>query len=447
MLRAHVDDDDGDLVHSQAPTQPQPSTASWLDDDDVEHASSNDDDDSVDDPPMQPFSPPPVSSRPASPVLPAAEGQEDGRVGEGGPRGDDPPAAEVSAASSAAVKRPQSSFLLFCADHRAAVRGRLSESGGAGGVAAVAKVLGEMWKTRTAEQKSEYEAKAKEAKAAYQRAVLQRQASPAPARMAAPSPFEAAELTIPPSFVKRLLHLDPSIKRTSKEAACALSCCAEAFLSSLVTACTKVAAGRKRRRLAMDDVLAVVDGVTGMDFLRAEMRTMKKEFDAQRDRERQVHEAEKAAQRAADASADPGKENACGPPHAEGDAAAAADSAVQCETQGKVGKSKKKAIDPTAYQSLTAMFSRGMERATERRAFSERDQRADDADVEEIVMDLDAAAPGMVDAAESSGSSDDDIEDEADAGDNVAGNAPLREGPTRGRRRLLAVDDEAVESK
>ena len=382
-----IDGDDVDAVNSQTATQlRQPSTTSSIL---LDHRDDpNDDPTAID---LSDLFPP--QPAPSSPSLSAVADGVSAVVAALDPLVD---TAAGAAPSSAPPKRPPSSYFLFCAEQRLSARAEA----GVGGVAAVAKVLGQRWKALTAEERLPYETTAKQTKADYLLA-LQRQQRTAPTLRPLSSP---AEVFLPPGAVRRLLHLDPSIKRTSKEAVLLLSRTTELFLALLLSQCVKVAQGRKRRRLMMEDVLAVSEGVTGMDFLRSEMRHMKRDIDQQREverkqredaREAEQHDAHTAEAEAGEVDGEAVEGDAENQP-AKGEEGESKGEAVQgAKAVGSSGRGKKGkmgAIDTRQYASLTSMFSRMAEgpekrKDRQRRRVEEEDENKDDG-VEEIVREL-----------------------------------------------------------
>ena len=142
-------DDDGDVDQLQPDVVAPPEG----DGDPISSASSDDDDDDDDDD--------------------AVEGQEQAAADEEAAGDVDAGAAAAAVSGEAAastptevLKRPPSSYFLFCSDHRAEVKATVG-----GSVSAVAKAMGERWKQLTAEQRSVYEDRAKQAKADYKQAV------------------------------------------------------------------------------------------------------------------------------------------------------------------------------------------------------------------------------------------------------------------------------------
>ena len=351
--------------------------------------------------------------------------------------------ATSTADLSLPLKRPPSSYFLFCAAHRAEVRAHVP-----GSVAAVAKALGERWKALPAEEKVGYEAKAKAAKAAYTASLQQQKASGALRPAPTPSSSDPLELCIPPSFVRRLLHLDPAIKRASKEAAHALSKSAEVFVGWLVAECWKVAVGRKRKRLCLDDLVTVAEGVGGVEWMRGEMRRMKRASDAQREREKKEKEERDAAAVALnppEATAD--KENDAAEEKSEAGEKSEGTAPQVAGAKGKRARKAKGAIDPKQYQSLASMFSRQGAGAEQNRR---RAAQADDdvGDVEEIVRDeeteaveeereADAAAEAGEDAVEAA--QDDEALMESDGEVAVV---RARGSQLKRRRRTVAADED-----
>ena len=457
----HFDsDDEVGAVHSQAATQLRSdSLPQWEEDDDNHHSSSDQDDEANHITTSIPSPPSPATS----PSPPAAADDDAALLAD-----PDPTTSETVgvAPSSAPLKRPPSSYFLFCAEQRTSARAEA----GVGGVAAVAKVLGARWKALTADERQPYDTKAKQAKADYQLALQQQPAHPKsrpttfstnPDPSSTSSSFLPSSLFLPPSLIKRLLQLDPSIKRTSKEAALALSRTTELFLALLVGQCAKVAAGRKRRRLMVDDVLAVAEGVGGMEFLRADLRQMKKEMEQQREaqrkeREEQIKETEdeEKAQTAEGQEVDgedgeEEKENRPVGGEEEGVEGEEEQKESAVEKKGRGRKGKKDAMDMRQYPSLASMFSRMTDGAEQRRKgrVEQMEDGAEDGEVEELLVseveqEVPEAGGGEVDEVEEDVVVEEEEEEEEEEVVAVhRGGRGGRASPKRRRVALAAAED------
>eukprot|EP00198_Chlamydomonas_reinhardtii_P003774 XP_001693110.1 predicted protein [Chlamydomonas reinhardtii] len=157
--------------------------------------------------------------------------------------------------------------MLFCNQHRESVRQRLAAEGQEKiAVTVVAKELGQIWKALTEEEKAKYRAQAEEQKQQQQQQQAgdgsetqgegnaeggQRAGSPAKA---------AAAASLPASWVRKVVNLDPEIQRCSAEGVLALSAAAEVFLSAVCAKATAAAAAGKRRTVRLDDMEKCIRG-------------------------------------------------------------------------------------------------------------------------------------------------------------------------------------------
>ena len=294
------------------------------------------------------------------------------------------------------LKRPPSAYFLFCADKRAEVKAEL----GGQSVTAVAKALGERWKQLTLEQKQQYEQTARTAKATYNQ---QQHANPNPLSASSPTdaPFDPLTLVLPLSHIKRILHKDPAHARLTKQAALALSYAVQLFVLDLSRRCWLRVRGGKRRVVRMEEVMAVVEGGVGLEWLRGEMRRMTKEMEKVREAEKKKREEEREKNKENDAAAAnsaEGQQLAENDKESRGaadDADPQADTAKEAAEQGakvvgEVGKKKRKAgkpeIDVKQYKSITSMFSRMQQHNQQQQVQQTEDEEQRD-EIEEIEVD------------------------------------------------------------
>lgn len=381
-----TDSDNDDVVHTQALTQQVNVSAIQADIDNMQY----DDDDSIQDDnsdsgaPVQPFSLQAADEQHdaddpdgqhSSNIAADAELHDDGSAEQPHIDADNQPSPSTApTATDGKLKRPPSAYFLFCADKRAEVKAELTGQS----VTAVAKALGERWKQLTPQQKQQYELTARTAKQHYAQLLLHN-SSAQPASVE--QPVDPLALVLPLAHIKRILHRDPAHGRLTKQAALALSYAVQLFVSDLSRRCwLRVrggGGGGKRRVVRMEEVVAVVEGGVGLEWLRGEMRRMAKDMDKvreadkkKRDEEREKNKENEAA--AADSTGDvqqsteADKENREVADEADAEAGSHKEAAEQ---GGKVssegGKKKRKAgkapIDTKQYKSLTSMFSRMQE--------------------------------------------------------------------------------------
>jgi len=189
--------------------------------------------------------------------------------------------------ASSAPKRGPTAYFLFADSVREAVKAELqakADSGtGASGkeadpaapagakkvsVALVAKGIGERWKALTDEEKARFKAAAttRAAAAAAAAAEAAEAAGPGESAPGAAADDPAASAPAPPlpgsslplSVVRRLMLVDPDVKRVSAGAARAVAAAVEAAVAALARSSAAVAAASKRRTLRPADILGAV---------------------------------------------------------------------------------------------------------------------------------------------------------------------------------------------
>jgi DNA-directed RNA polymerase I subunit RPA43 len=168
----------------------------------------------------------------------------------------------------APAKRAPTAYFLFADSVRDAVRADLQGGDAAAkvSVAAVAKGVGERWKALTDEDKAVFKAQAAErAEALRAEAVAAAGAGggeggadgPPPADTTADAPAIPGS-SLPLSIVRRVMLVDPEVKRVSAGAARAAAAAVEGALAGLAATAAAVAAEAKRRTLRPSDILAAV---------------------------------------------------------------------------------------------------------------------------------------------------------------------------------------------
>ena len=368
---AMTESDSNDVVNTQALTQQVDVSALQAD---IDSMQQDDDADSVQDREVDDENDAQDADEHHSPDSIAHDEPEDDRSREqldADANDEQAPSTEVQVADGK-LKRPPSAYFLFCADKRAEVRAELTGLS----VTAVAKALGERWRQLTLEQKQQYEQTAKAAKATYtQQQQQQQQRKPNPLSASTDQPVDPLALVLPLSHIKRILHKDPAHSRLTKQAALALSYAVQLFVLDLSRRCWLRVRGGKRRVVRMEEVVAVVEGGVGLEWLRGEMRRMAKEMEKVREAEKKKREEERERNKendpAASNSADAPQpthddtESREGEDGAEAEAEAhkevaeqrekAGDEAAKKKTKRKAGKAE---IDVKQYKSITTMFSR-----------------------------------------------------------------------------------------
>ena len=205
-------------------------------------------------------------------------------------------------------KRPPTAYFLFCSVHRAAIQAEVSaaalaDSNEKKGVTVIAKRLGEKWKSLNDEERSDFQSRAKQLKAEFDESMklyqakhpINKPSKNQPGSIAQQS-NETNQLIIPLAIIRRIVKLDLSIHRMSKEAVSALTKCTELFLQFFAFSCIKSASLAKRRSVRWSDLLEVSEGVGGMEFLRKEMRQFSQRFEAAEKLKQQEKAADKSTE-------------------------------------------------------------------------------------------------------------------------------------------------------
>ena len=383
---------------------------------------------------------------------------------------DDQPAASSAALKAdEKLKRPVSAYFLFCADKRAEVKAELAGQS----VTAVAKALGERWKQLTAEQKQQYQHTAQTAKAAYdaQLQLQQKRDTSSKPSASAEAVVDPLTLVLPLSQIKAILHKDPAHSRMSKQAALALSYAVQLFVLDLSRRCWLRVRGGKRRAVRMEEVVAVVEGGAGLEWLRGEMRRMAKGMEREREAEKRKREEEREknkeneppaadgidAQAAAD-SEDGSKEVAEG---GEMGGEARAEAVKQAGKTGEGGKKRRKGakadIDVKQFKSLSSMFSRIQEKQqrTATAAVGEAGDEIEEIEAEEVEEDDESSAQADKRQRTTEHSELGGVEvlsdDDPDASETRVEEAEMEEAEAedliisqRSKRRVALVDDDDV---
>lgn len=172
-------------------------------------------------------------------------------------------------------KRPKSSYMHFTVACRAEVQQAHPD---AKGVAAIAKLLGEKWRTLSDEDKTPYAASAAAEKAAYVELMEAWQAAGGKHQGAAAqagdeeAPRRSSELALPLARVARLMKMDAGVRAVSKEAKVAIAKATELFLEFAVESVfTFSRTGSKSKTLSYGQFRdCVMRGPPQLEFLDAD---------------------------------------------------------------------------------------------------------------------------------------------------------------------------------
>jgi histone H3/H4 len=176
-----------------------------------------------------------------------------------------------------------------------------------GGVAAIGKAIGELWKALTPSDKEPYENQAAKEKMQYSRnkqrlidaGKWQEKGGGEDGGGGGGTGGEDGDpdaLIFPLQRIRKICKLDPDVKGISKESALLITKAAELFTSKLGKECVVMAQMQNRRKLMTDDVVTVCSTKEAFMFLRADLQDVKDEQDAEaklnkKDKERAAKEA------------------------------------------------------------------------------------------------------------------------------------------------------------
>jgi DNA-directed RNA polymerase I subunit RPA43 len=158
-------------------------------------------------------------------------------------------------------KKARTAYFVFAEERRPEVQSKYPGEG----VAAHAKILGQLWSILSTEEKQTYHDKA----AAERKELLLLQ----PSVENDPSSL----LILPLAKIKKIIKLDPEIKNISKEAVECIAKCAELFTEKLGKDTLAIAQIQNRRTILPQDVVEVCSTKDCYMFVREDLRDLAKE--------------------------------------------------------------------------------------------------------------------------------------------------------------------------
>lgn len=153
-------------------------------------------------------------------------------------------------------------------------------------MAVVAKALGQMWATLSAEEKQVYQTQAAQERERVAKELKAWQdaggdASTTSSQSAATAAAAAAtapdHLDFPAARIRKICKLDPDVRGLSKESVLLVAKAAELFAAKLGKECVRVAQIQNRRKLLPDDVAQVCASREAFGFLRDDIRDLIKQ--------------------------------------------------------------------------------------------------------------------------------------------------------------------------
>jgi DNA-directed RNA polymerase I subunit RPA43 len=162
-----------------------------------------------------------------------------------------------------ANKKARTAYFVFAEERRPEVQSKYPGEG----VAAYAKILGQLWSNLSTEEKQTYHEKA----AAERKELLLKQPS------VENDPSSSSLLVLPLAKIKKIIKLDPEIKNISKEAVECIAKCAELFTIKLGKDTLSMAQIQNRRTILPQDVVEVCSTKDCYMFVREDLRDLAKE--------------------------------------------------------------------------------------------------------------------------------------------------------------------------
>ncbi|KAE9327505.1 hypothetical protein PF008_g16376 [Phytophthora fragariae] len=168
----------------------------------------------------------------------------------------------------APVKKPQSSYLLFCNDRRKQV---MDENPGAR-IGDIQKVISVQWKGLKPEEKDVYVQLAAKDKERYQQELLDNpQIDVEPDKAA----HDSNACIYPLGRVRKIVQSDPDVGKISKDALIAIAKASELFAQFLGTKSYEQALYRNKRQVKGSDVTRTIQTTASLDWLREDFPDVK----------------------------------------------------------------------------------------------------------------------------------------------------------------------------
>ncbi|KAE8900049.1 hypothetical protein PF005_g12997 [Phytophthora fragariae] len=168
----------------------------------------------------------------------------------------------------APVKKPQSSYLLFCNDRRKQV---MDENPGAR-IGDIQKVISVQWKGLKPEEKDVYVQLAAKDKERYQQELLDNPQIDAEPDKAA---HDSNACIYPLGRVRKIVQSDPDVGKISKDALIAIAKASELFAQFLGTKSYEQALYRNKRQVKGSDVTRTIQTTASLDWLREDFPDVK----------------------------------------------------------------------------------------------------------------------------------------------------------------------------
>lgn len=194
-------------------------------------------------------------------------------------------------------KRPQSAYFIFMQENRSKIQ---QENPDITSIGSIAKIVGQMWKDLTNEERKPYQDIANEQKKLWQKEMEEFKLRHPDYSISTGSSKSqiGAELILPIGRIKKLCRLDPEVKSLSKDAVILAAKCAELFTEALANETEGMARIQKRKTLICQDIVDVCSLKERFFFLKDDMSDllhMQKlgEKDVQNKKQKQLEATEK----------------------------------------------------------------------------------------------------------------------------------------------------------
>ncbi|GMF36593.1 unnamed protein product [Phytophthora fragariaefolia] len=176
-----------------------------------------------------------------------------------------------SAAAMAPVKKPQSSYLLFCNERRKQV---MDENPGAR-IGDIQKIISVQWKGLKPEEKDVYVQLAAKDKERYQQELLDNPQIEEEPTAEEKEARDANACIYPLGRVRKIVQSDPDVGKVSKDALIAIAKASELFAQFLGTKSYEQALYRKKRQIKASDVTRTIQTTASLDWLREDFPDVK----------------------------------------------------------------------------------------------------------------------------------------------------------------------------
>ncbi|EGZ29474.1 hypothetical protein PHYSODRAFT_309820 [Phytophthora sojae] len=164
----------------------------------------------------------------------------------------------------APVKKPQSSYLLFCNERRKQV---MDENPGAR-IGDIQKIISAQWKELKPEEKEVYVQLAAKDKERYQQELLDNPQIDAEPTAEGRAAHDSNACIYPLGRVRKIVQSDPDVGKISKDALIAIAKASELFAQFLGTKSYEQALYRNKRQVKASDVTRTIQTTASLDWLR-----------------------------------------------------------------------------------------------------------------------------------------------------------------------------------